>query len=874
MSAADFSQKVTPFPLTRVEQTQPMALEEEERLCACLLSNPDAIALVAHKLKPEQFYGSQFRYTYEACQSLFSEGRTTDLMAVFRWLSDRKLIEQVGGKSGLSKLLDHFELSHHAESYARVIVEKWERRQMVAAALKAIEIAKDAPEWESARSEAQKLFFDLMHSSDNKNSYSFSELKDLHFEEMLHRGEQSGRISIPTGFYDLDKMTSGLNTGLIVIAGRPAMGKSAFAANVARNVLVDAKMPILLFSLEMSAMQVFDRLMAYESNTTAGDMKKATVRNWDDYNEALFRLGNTSGVIDQSAAVGIADIQSKGRRLTAAYGQLGAIVIDYLQLMQMDGENPVHEIGKITRSLKVLSGELNCPVILLSQLSRAVEERNNKRPMMSDLRSCLTGDTLLFSECGGRIPISQVRPGQKVLAVDARQKTVWAQVSKFWEKGVKPVFRLETSTGRVIRATANHPFFTQRGYVKLDEIREDDLIGCPFRINPDILPKSIEDPRKARLLGYMIGNGSMIHGLNFVTPCDVVKDDFIDLVSTFFPGSSFNIEKRPGCWDIDVAYHHREKYGKPFGNPLRNWLRSLGLVGKRSYEKFVPDWVFSLDVKGAANFLAGLLYTDGSIKNRADRCDIVAVDTSSPQLARDVLALMAYVGVAAIVGSPGKCSQVHHHPMYRVSVLQSSILDYAVLIPPIGRKGEKLLNTIEYVLNNPPQPAFSPNNLPVEVSELLHQKSLILRKQGIKKSHDGLRVWRHQGKRLNRQICTAYADVLQDQELLMWAESDLLWESVRSIEPDGNEPVYDICVPDTGNFVANGITVHNSGAIEQDADLILMLYRDEYYNPDTIEKGVSEVIISKQRNGPTGTVKLLFEPEYTRFRNMKRHDSM
>jgi replicative DNA helicase len=864
------SSKVTPIaPLRPVPLPDvPFSLECEISILGGLMLDPNAIERVFSVLKADMFYLSGHRQIYRAISDLYCTGAMIDLIGVAQWLSDRGTLDKAGGQNNLISLIENCPSAANIDFHAAIVADKWQRRQLIDVSAKISDLAQDcAVPLSEVLDESESKLFEVSQGQGEVHVSPVADVVGSVLEEIERRFSGGVPAGVRSGFYDLDAMTQGFQrSDLIIVAARPSMGKTALALNMARNIANDG-LPVLVFSLEMSKEDLVIRLLSSASKIEMGRIRsgKITQQEWEPLGHAVSTVSQLPLHIDDQCTATVNDMRSRARKLQSECGGLGAIVIDYLQLMGGDSDFRVQELAKITRGLKGLARELKVPVIALSQLSRGVESRNDKRPMMSDLRECVTGDTLLTIENGQRVAISQLKPGQKVLAVNSDQKTVFAEVDDVWSNGVKPIYRLETSTGRVIRATEKHPFLTQRGYVHLKDLTNADMLAGIFRIDPKLVASSGENPLKARLLGYMIGNGSMINSTTFVTPCDSVKEDFIRLVDMFFPGANFNIGKKNVCWEIDVAYHYVGKHGKPFGNLLLNWLRDLGLVGKRSYEKFIPDWVFSLGADGAAEFLAGLLYTDGCVKSE----NIVALDTTSWKLASDTQALLTYLGIGAIVGNPEKLKKDHHHCMHRVSVSNVSLLDYAQAIPKIGVKGQKLNDLMLSNLENPKTASgVSLFHLPVEASKVLREKSLVLKQQGVKRGEQELKPWRDQGKRLSRILCAQYAKYLQDDDLSILANSDLVWESIKSIEPCGEEEVFDIRVPQTSNFVANGITVHNCGAIEQDADLIMMLYRDEYYNPESEDRGIAEVIICKHRNGPTGTVKLLFDGQYTQFKNM------
>jgi replicative DNA helicase len=392
---------------------------------------------------------------------------------------------------------------------------------------------------------------------------------------------------VSTGYAELDRMTTGLHAGdLVIIAGRPSMGKTTLAVNIAENAAIDRKVPVAIFSMEMSAEQLTMRMIYSLGRISQGNLRKGTLsaEDWPRITSATEVLSNSPIYIDESGGLTPTEVRARARRLKREHG-VGLIVVDYLQLMTVAGgkENRATEISEISRSLKALAKELECPVIALSQLNRSVEQRTEKKPVMSDLRECVVGETLVCLTDGRRVPIRElVGQTPTVWAMDEHQKIVAAESDLVWKVGTKPVFEVRLASGKALQATAEHKIYSKSGWTTVAQLAAGDHLAIA-------------------------------------------------------PASS---------------------------------------------------------------------------------------------------------------------------------------------------------------------------------------------------------------------------------------EASLAWEPVASITPVGMADVFDLTVPGPASWLADGIVTHNSGAIEQDADLILMIYREEVYEPSTPRKGIADIIITKQRNGPTGEIYLTFLGEYTRFENL------
>jgi len=691
--------------------------------------------------------------------------------------------------------------------------------------------------------------------------------------------------------------------GANFIAEAVCVHNTSLAMGIGQNAALQAAKTVAVFSMEMSKEQLVQRMMCSEARVDAHRLRTGYLQDddWTRLADSVQRLWDANVLIDDTTDMSALEMRAKCRRLRAEHGGLDLVIVDYLQLMRgssKNSENRNQEITEIARGLKGLAREMRVPVIALSQLSRAVERREDKRPMLSDLRECVTGDTgLICANTGKRVRIADVRPGDRVLAVGTDQKVLSAVVSHLWRKGRKPVFRVTTETGRVIECTDNHPFLTQDGYKPLAELGADDLVATPLRLPTH----GTEKPGRAdlcRFLGYLVGDGhyGKHRTVSFISADQEVYADAKDIAARHFPGVFFNESTtcfKQTCWEVDFVFHHKEgRYGKPGGNPLIHWLRSeVDVLGQLCHDKRVPDWVFEAGAIGAVNFLAGYLATDGCVKRRkSDGRYDVHFDTVSHGLALDVQHLLARLGVVATVENAQRKDGIHR-PIYRVAVnpMDANLRQFAEAVKPVGRKGKMLAA----FLAEQPKGSTNPGVfcLPGSISRLMAERTQHLRQQGRKlpERAQGRLYWKDQRKRPRRDTCYLWAEKLGDEELRVWAESDLLWERVRSVEPAGEQETFDICVPETGNFIADGIVVHNSGAIEAEADVVAFIYRPAYYErkqsvsqdeeaqkeenrrPGEYETEEAEVIIAKQRNGPTGTVKLAFMPKFARFDNLAEY---
>ncbi|PSO53228.1 MAG: replicative DNA helicase [Cyanobacteria bacterium QH_8_48_120] len=369
----------------------PQNLEAEESILGGILLDPEAMGRVAELLAPEAFYTEAHRAIYQAALKLHTQGKPTDLMTVTTWLQDNGILEKVGGKSKLAQLVDRTVSAVNIDGYGALIRDKYLRRQLISVGNEITELGYDtATELESVLDQSEQKIFSLTQERPQQGLVPIADTIIQTFNEIENRHTQSTLPGIRCGFYDLDAITSGFQrSDLLIFAGRPSMGKTAFGLNIARSIAGEHQLPVAMFSLEMSQEQLSQRLLASEAEVDSNRLRsgRITQNDLESLSRAIGNLSELPIFIDDTANQSVMQMRSQARRLQAEQGDLGLILLDYLQLMEGNGsDNRVQELSRITRSLKTLARELKVPVIALSQLSRGVEQRTNKRPMMSDLR--------------------------------------------------------------------------------------------------------------------------------------------------------------------------------------------------------------------------------------------------------------------------------------------------------------------------------------------------------------------------------------------------------------------------------------------------------------------------------------------------------
>ncbi|PMC35560.1 replicative DNA helicase [Bacillus sp. UMB0899] len=374
------------------DRIPPQNIEAEQAVLGAIFLVPASLTLASEILIPDDFYRAAHQKIYNAMLELSDKGEPVDIVTVTSELADANLLEEVGGVSYLSDLANSAPTAANIEYYGKIVEEKSILRRLIRTATT---IAQDGysreDEVEVLLNEAEKT---IMEVAQRKNAGAFQNIKDVLVQtydniETLH--ERIGDVTgIPTGFVELDRMTAGFQRNdLIIVAARPSVGKTAFALNIAQNVATKTDENVAIFSLEMGADQLVMRMLCAEGNIDAQRLRTGslTPEDWGKLTMAMGSLSDSGIYIDDTPGIRVSEIRAKCRRLKQESG-LGMVLIDYLQLIQGSGrsDNRQQEVSEISRTLKELARELKVPVIALSQLSRGVEQRQDKRPMMSDIR--------------------------------------------------------------------------------------------------------------------------------------------------------------------------------------------------------------------------------------------------------------------------------------------------------------------------------------------------------------------------------------------------------------------------------------------------------------------------------------------------------
>ena len=613
----------------------------------------------------------------------------------------------------------------------------------------------------------------------------------------------------------------------LYLAGRGMIPthNSTLALDLARAATIKHSLPTVMFSLEMSRNEITMRLLSAEARVPLHSMRTGQMGE-DDWTRLARRMSEVVDAplfIDDSPNMSMMEIRAKCRRLKQRH-DLKLVIVDYLQLMSSPKrvENRQQEVSDMSRSLKLLAKEIDVPVIAISQLNRGPEQRTDKRPMLSDLREsgCLTGATrILRADNGAEVTLAElVASGERdipVWSLTERLRMVPCRMTHAFPSGIKEVFQVRLRSGREVQATANHPFLTYDGWQPLGALAAGSRVAVP-RHTPGPLDLQPMPEAEVIMLAQLLGDGSFVR-------------------------------------NQPVRYASTDE-------------QNLAAVTAAAHEKFVPSRLFSVPREQAALFLRHLWATDGCVwwdaKVRQSR---IYYASTSRTLVDDVARLLLRFNVMTRIKEVRKGD---HRPCYHLFVYGAE--NQLRFLDEIGVHGGRaaMAGTCREMLRS----VQSNTNLDTIPRDVWDRVRVVLAERHM--SHRefaaamdtrfcGSTLWKHAP---SRQRLARVAAVLGDVDLEMVATNDVFWDEIASVESLGEQPVYDAAVPGTHNFVANGISLHNS--IEQDSDVVILLHREDAYEKESPRAGEADLIIAKHRNGPTATVTVAFQGHYSRFVDM------
>jgi len=365
----------------------------EKMVLSCMLINSEAIEIITKNLTMEAFYFKNHQELFKAIFSMYQEKRSIDLVTLTTFLQENGLLNKIGGIKVLIEIINQIPNLIYLDEYIKLIKDKFLRRSLIRLGYKIINSSyiTNLP-LEDIINEFEQQLFNLTNEFKPIKLISSADLTYQVFLELKQKVTQSNLPGLMTGFYSLDSLTQGFqNSDLIIVAGRPSIGKTAFSLTLSLNIIKYSKLPVIIFSLEMSKEQIMYRLLSMETNISQLNLKSSKLykTDWIKLNKIIKILSNLPLFIDDSSNLSVQEIRSKIKTILLQYKAVGLVIIDYLQLMQgpiLKNGNRAQELSQITQALKVIAREFNIPIIALSQLSRTVENRTDKKPILSDLR--------------------------------------------------------------------------------------------------------------------------------------------------------------------------------------------------------------------------------------------------------------------------------------------------------------------------------------------------------------------------------------------------------------------------------------------------------------------------------------------------------
>jgi replicative DNA helicase len=871
-----------------LEKGLPSNPEAERAILGAILLDNGMINAAAERLRREDFFLDSHRRIYEQMLHLYETGRAIDPITLQDALRRAGELELVGGTAYIASLFDGVPRFANIDNYTKIVKDKSILRRLITTSNQIMATCfDDEEEAEVILDQAERS---ILAIGEERIKQGFVPISEVARKQLEYIEEIAGRdqliTGVATGFGDLDYMTSGLQRGdLIIIAARPSMGKTAFCLNIAQNAATrpqynGRKAVVGIFSLEMSKEQLVHRLLCSQARIDAHRLRSGMLgkEDWKKLAYAVSELAEARIFLDDTPGINVLEMRAKARRLKNEQKALDLLIVDYLQLMSGRGRNESRqqEVSQISRELKILAKELEVPLVALSQLSRAPEARTGNRPQLSDLREsgCLAGESLVtMASTGERIPIRDLvgRSGFNVWALnEANMRVEPATVSRAFSTGVKPVYRLTTRLGRSIRATANHKFRSVDGWKRLDQLQPGERLAMPRRL-PSPATQTMTDAELA-LLGHLIGDGCTLarHAVQYTTREKDLADTVADLARQVF-GEDIEprIKQERTRYQVHLSSTRHHTHG--VRSRVAEWLGDLGVWGLRSYEKRIPDRVFMQPAAAIGLFLRHLWATDGCVRLRPGFYPpAVYYSSSSEQLSRQVQALLLRLEINSWLRKRPQNGK--GRDQFHVSLSGSDeINQFARMVGAIGKyKQEGLTDVLGYLEGR--EAKTNRDVIPCEVWPNIILPAMmqnnITGKQLAERLGISSRRARLYTQNLSRARASRIASAVESSELAKLAQSDLYWDQIVSIEDDGQTEVFDLTVPGHANFETEGFTSHNS--IEQDADIVMFIYREDVYKPDTEKQNIAEIIIGKQRNGPTGSVELVFLKQLTRFEDKFR----
>ncbi len=875
-------------------------LNIERAVLSAVIFSPETFEEIASKLNAHDFYLPFHQHLFTAMEDLSREEKPIDE----EFLKTKLKATDNYDEGALLDVLASNPISN-TDAYIGEIKSRSTKRALatLATTIKKVTIEDDLPV-EEVMDLVEKKLYEITQNSTSEDFRESPEITMAMLEEITRLKElgNSKLLGTDTGFKNLNDHTQGFGKGdLIIVAARPAMGKTSLVLNITQKAIERGE-GVAFFSLEMPAEQLMLRLLSTETSIPLQQLRigDLTDEQWSDLSRSTDQMRNRKLFVDDGGYATIHHVRSKLRKLKSQHPEISMAIIDYLQLMSGDNkEGRQQVISEISRGLKQLARELQIPILALSQLNRGVESRDNKRPMLSDLREsgCLSGDTIVVNAKNGkRYRIDELAENKDLVPMQTKSMSRDLKVESFtitnaFFSGEKMTYLLTLKSGKSIRATANHKFYRLDGWVRLDALKVGDKLATPEQVGIGSSEDRLSD-NELILLAHLLGDGSILEGQPYhYTNEDMQNIEMVKEVAKELFDIEGRIVSQKSWWHLYLTspYHltHNKKH------PITLWYERLGIQRVRSYEKRIPEAVFESSDRAIRLFLKHLWATDGSItlqkqKSRNNSTVTVYYSSTSNSLAMQVQSLLLRVGIIS------RCREVQqikgtkeYRPSYHVSIQGRENLEkFLKQIGSFGKRGERVeeyLAHLSTIKANPNNGCFDKLVWKSHIEPAKERDNISWRTfcEKLDMAYCGTTLFK---SGVSKERMNKIAQFLDDKAIQKLANSTIYWDEIVSIEEYQKEKTYDLTVDGVHNFVANDIIVHNS--IEQDADIVMFVYRDDVYR-EAAEKEKemkakaegkeyentfqnkpeedTELIIGKHRNGPTGTVKLMFQKRFTRF---------